>query len=98
MICVSVMLAVVQLWPLVFGGWGERDVAQAARLVPTAQAAVKPVTVKVPARVRPAQSGMPTCYQRYERAYASCGAGHAGCQLRAGDNWDVCEATGFWPE
>lgn len=102
MICVSFMLAVIQLWPLAFGGWGSSNPVAEARLVPAAhaasatKAAVK--AVAVPVRKRAAPAGMPTCYQRYERAYASCGGGNAGCQLRAGDNWDVCEATGFWPE
>ena len=98
MICVSFMLAIVQLWPLVFSGSGSKNPIAQARFMPAAQAAAKPVTLTVPNRVRPAPSGMPTCYQRYERAYASCGVGKAGCQLRAGDNWDICEATGFWPE
>ena len=98
MICVSFMLAIVQVWPLIFSGSGAKNPIAQARFVPGAQAAVKPVAMKIPTRVRPAQSGMPTCYQRYERAYASCGGGNARCQLRAGDNWDVCEATGFWPE
>lgn len=98
MICASFMLAIVQLWPLIFGGWGNDNPVATARLVPAAQAATRPLPVKVPARIKAARSDLPTCYQRYERAYATCGGGNADCQLRAGDNWDVCEATGFWPE
>ena len=98
MICVSFMLAIVQLWPMIFGHVEGGSPVVEARLVPAAQAAVMTKPVTMPARIPLRKLSMPTCYQRYERAFASCAPGNASCQLRVGDNWDVCEATGFWPE
>lgn len=96
-ICASLLLAMVQMWPLVFGGSGD-GASQGPRFVPAAHAAVRPLASTASGAVQFAQYGMPTCHQRYARAYARCEASAAGCQLRASDNWDVCEATGFWPE
>ncbi|MES2754783.1 MAG: hypothetical protein V4659_08970 [Pseudomonadota bacterium] len=92
------MLAIVQLWPLVFGGADGAEASLQPRLVSAAQAAERPAKVAVPTPKRIAKVPMPSCYHRYERAFAACTAGNAGCQLRAGDHWDVCEATGFWPD
>lgn len=109
MICVSVMLAMFQVWPMVFGQRGEAGAAQAAAVVPQRKAAISAVPQAAAAVISPAikpvagkvvvkrASAMPTCFQQYQRVYAQCGNGDPSCQLRAGDHWDVCEATGFWP-
>lgn len=106
MICVSVMLALVQLWPMVFGH----------QMMPTAPAiAAQAVALVSPGRVGQAipavakhadKNALPAtgaanpigCYQRYQRAYSACSPDSSGCRMQAADHWDLCEATGFWPE
>lgn len=106
MICVCFMLALLQLWPMVFGGSSDAGAAVAASpaavTAPVAPrvvrvAATRAATPVAGARPRPAALSMPSCYQLYERAFAQCGSGNPACQLKTGDHWDVCEATGFWP-
>lgn len=94
---------------MVFGRQSETGAAQAASptprkassvaAIPQASAAVlTPVVKPLAGKAAPKRAvAMPTCFQQYERVYAQCGAGDPSCQLKAGDHWDVCEATGFWP-
>lgn len=108
MICVSFMLAILQLWPMVFGqkSGGAANAAQSEpRFVAAAQAAPRSVAAvarrdmtPIPVKARATDAPMPSCYHLYEKAFARCGPGGAACQLKAGDAWDVCEATGFWPQ
>ena len=101
MILVSVMLAVFLGWPLVFGGrdsGGMESVRTSAKVVAAApqtqllQTAAQ--TVKAAASTPEAES----CYKRYQREVKLCsGNGGAACRLKSADNWDLCEATGFWP-
>ncbi len=80
---------------MLFGHGDSSNPVMEAQFVPSAQAADRAM---VPSWLRASPIGMPTCCQRYERAYNSCRAGDASCRMLMGDNWDVCEATGFWPE
>jgi uncharacterized membrane protein len=100
MICVSVMLAVFLGWPLAFGG-GEATVLQPTR----AEARSPAVTVAAPAAAAVAKAEEPatpkaeSCYKRYQREVRQCtGGASAACRLQSADHWDMCEATGFWPE
>ena len=99
MICVSVMLAVFLGWPLAFGG-GEATVLQPTR----AEARAPAVTAAAPAMtevaaVVPATPKAESCYKRYQREVRQCsGTASAACRLKSADHWDMCEATGFWPE
>ncbi len=103
MICVSFMLAVLQLWPVVFGrGEDSGGAAAAARAIPAAVAHPAPLSTDAAKALasKPklvARQSMPTCYQTYERKFGQCGGGDSACQLKVGDDWDVCEATGLWP-
>ena len=100
MICVSFMLAVVQIWPMVFGAKGDSGAAVAAApAIPAAVAQPVPGVAKsLTNKPKPgARQSMPTCYQTYERKFGQCGGGDAACQLSVNDAWDVCEATGLWP-
>ncbi len=101
MICVSVMLAVFLGWPLAFGG-GEATVLQPtraeARTVAVAAVASPAVSAAV-AEAKPATPKAESCYKRYQREVRMCTGGtSAACRLGAADHWDMCEATGFWPE
>jgi hypothetical protein len=101
MICVSVMLAVFLGWPLAFGG---RD---SGGLEASSRAEARPVAAVVPAEkpqylqasAAATQARPESCYHRFQREVRQCAAQNgAACRLKSADNWDLCEATGFWPE
>ncbi|MDG2532878.1 hypothetical protein P6144_04415 [Sphingomonas sp. HITSZ_GF] len=102
MILVSVMLAIYLGWPLAFGG-KQRGLetpaeARSVAAAPVSTKAVKPASraaVSTPASARPE-----SCYKRYQREVKQCSGETTGaaCKLGAADHWDMCEATGFWPE
>ncbi|RYD57804.1 MAG: hypothetical protein EOP60_03795 [Sphingomonadales bacterium] len=60
------------------------------RVIPEAAAASAPA-----APVKPE-----SCYKRFQREVKLCTSGDASaaCKLGAADHWDMCEATGFWPD
>lgn len=104
MICVSVMLAVFLTWPLVFGSEKSSSVRAAgakavASVSPPPASAAEAQLMKT--AVRPAKlpeaKVLESCFKRYEREYAQCGATNSACRMKVADNWDLCEATGFWP-
>ena len=101
MICVSVMLAIFLVWPVLFGGAETLSEAEqrTPRLVPQAKAAETRI-VKAESRSAADNSlAMLTCYKRYEAAFGNCvGADAAQCRGVAADKWDLCEARGVWPE
>lgn len=93
MICVSVMLAVFLGWPLAFGGGSGGADQRAGASVPVEKQ--KPATQLASVEATaPAES----CYKRYQREIRQCADGSAACRLKSADNWDLCEATGFWPD
>lgn len=97
MICVSVMLAVFLGWPLAFGGGNGSGDQRAVASAPVAKAQPAPATATQLAAAdvhAPAES----CYKRYQREIKQCADGSAACRLKSADNWDLCEATGFWPD
>ena len=106
MICVSVMLALVQLWPVVFGH--RLQATMPALAAETKLAAASPASSQsVPAvAVVPVSKALPVtgkanpigCYQRYQIAYRACSPSDGGCRMAAADRWDLCEATGMWQE
>ena len=99
MIFVCVMLAMLQVWPMVFGHRaGEASAAisdrtEKPRLIPAvATTQLVPATVSMPA------SGAPkSCYKQYQAAFATCSKDDQACHIKTADQWDLCEATGFWP-
>ncbi len=100
MIAVSVMLAIYLGWPLAFGG-KERglETAAEARGVATATAVRHERAVTV-ASASPGPTRPESCYRRYQREVKQCTGvtTAAACKLGAADHWDMCEATGFWPD
>lgn len=102
MICVSFMLLLLQLWPMVFGHRaGEASAAVSAEAhapkviaaVATTQAIPVPAAVSVPADGAPK-----SCYKQYTAVFAACTRDDQACHIKAADQWDLCEATGFWPK
>jgi hypothetical protein len=102
MICVSVMLAVFLCWPLAFGGHSATalDSRAGANPVAVSAPAEPPEVIQAMAQADALQEGpkAESCYKRYQREVKTCnGGGSAACRLKNADNWDLCEATGFWP-
>jgi hypothetical protein len=105
MICVSFMLAILLVWPMVFGSGGSSSlnaapVVSRPAIVSTARAdGAKLIRTAVVQVTPPPAKAIESCFKRYERAYAGC-TGEAGgtCRQKVADGWDLCEATGFWPE
>ena len=101
MICVSVLLALFQIWPMVFGhdGVGALAAATPARpmpaIVPVASAA-KTTSIAT----RPGNNGnvLKSCQALYRETASVCSVTDPACGNRAIDKWDICDATGFWPE
>lgn len=100
MILATLLLAVFVAWPLVFGNKqkGLEEAAE-ARSVAMRSPPKASFVLATAVAARPAESRKPeSCYQRYQREVKQCaGADMAGCKLGAADHWDMCEATGFWP-
>lgn len=98
MILVSVMLAIYLGWPLAFGGKQRGlETPAEARMVAAAPVSTKryaKAAISAPVSTRPE-----SCYKRYQREVKLCTgeATSAACKLGAADHWDMCEATGFWP-
>jgi len=101
MICVSVMLALLLGWPIAFGGTddGGREPRAGARQVtaPAPPKRPKPMPVSFEREGDRPES----CASLFQHATRLCprgGIGAVACQQEAADDWDLCEARGFWPE
>lgn len=97
MICVSVMMALFLGWPLAFGGGNSGGIQPGSRAEARIVEAVVPKVTPAAATV---DSSRPeSCYKRFQRENRQCdGRNSQACKLKAADQWDMCEATGFWPE
>ncbi|WP_374146308.1 hypothetical protein [Sphingomonas sp. 28-63-12] len=107
MICVSVMLAILQLWPMVFGQ-SVTPAEVAATAAPGAHAAARvpspmvalassgPVEAMKSSSQAAVSTGHISCYRHYEIAFAACAPSDRACRMKSADQWDLCEATGFW--
>lgn len=101
MICASVMLALFQVWPMIFGQRtgvlaAQNSVRPAPKLAPAAPTVrATPVQAKVSDTVSAAPK---SCQVQYQAASSRCSATDQACNIRATDRWDICDATGFWPE
>ena len=96
MICASVVLAIFQLWPMIFGhganGTATTSMARPRLVAAVASSRLAPIKVAAMAPDGPPQS----CYAHYRTLYTACPIGDRACHLRAADAWDLCEATGTW--
>ncbi len=108
MICVSVMLAVLQLWPMVFG---KNATASTAAMASPAQVIVSsaPITPRPAVLTRevklannfaqaPEKTPVINCYKSYQIAFEACSPADGQCRVKAADHWDLCDARGFWSE
>ena len=102
MICVSVMLALFQIWPMILGQRGAGALAaETAR--PSAPKPASVVTtvrvIPIPAKASNLGSAAPrNCQPQYQAALRRCATTDKACHIKTVDQWDVCDATGFWPE
>lgn len=106
MICVSVLLALFHLWPIVFSprvpptaAQGARPAALATQVMPTQIGVVAMVDQPPPMAPAAATVAVPkSCYRQYRMTVDRCPAGDRSCQARTADQWDLCEARGMWPQ
>jgi hypothetical protein len=100
MIAVSVMLAIFLVWPLVFGHSAAPVDAAPAQAHSLASGRAELALVDGTGKPLHAASARKpeSCYHRYQREVAACSVNSAACRLSVADRWDLCEATGFWPQ
>jgi hypothetical protein len=100
MIAVSVMLAIFLAWPLVFGHSAAPVDAAPVQAHTLASGKAELALVDGTSKpVRYAAARKPeSCYHRYQREVAVCSVNSASCRMSVADRWDLCEATGFWPQ
>lgn len=100
MICVSIMLAMLQVWPMMFGhrtvGAGAVSVAASLpKTIPAVALASSKPRIEAAAAV---STPLPkSCYRQYQAKFGQCPAGDQACHVKVADDWDLCEATGVWP-
>ena len=99
MICVCVMLAMLQVWPMIFGPRaGEASAAISERAEKPKLLPAVATARTIPAKVSvPAGGALKSCYKQYQAAFAICSRDDQACHIKTADQWDLCEATGFWP-
>ena len=93
LICAGTMLALLLLWPIVFGGGA------------ASSASASTVTIPIPPRIYPSSlAALPriarvteSCGATLARAKRACAPGDAACAHAVADAFDVCEAKGMWP-
>jgi len=71
----------------------ETDAPKLVAAVATAREIPVPAVVSVPADGAPL-----SCYKHYKAVFAGCSQDDQACHIKAADQWDLCEATGFWPK
>ena len=101
MICVSVMLALFQLWPVVFGRPGGKAPTAAAVAAVAPRAVLAVATASTMPELTPASASAPapkSCYRQYQAKFAQCPAADQACHVKVADQWDLCEAKGIWPQ
>ena len=101
MICVSVVLALFQMWPLVFGHHGTATPSAATVVAVAPHAALAVARASVIPEMTPAAVSVPapkSCYRQYQAKFGQCSATDQACHVKAADQWDLCEATGMWPK
>lgn len=107
MIVASVVLAIVQFWPMVFGSpVTPTQVAQTAAPAAIAAPTGQPKMTNLVAdsnQLFTSGTSQPTgkkeqisCYRHYEIAFAACSPTDRACRMKSADQWDLCEATGLW--
>lgn len=102
MICVSVMLAIILVWPLMFMRGGSEATNVAARAIKPAVAksadtSARTIQVGLSMLIPPAVAKPESCERHLARAERKCGSDNA-CLLAASDKWDLCQATGAWQD
>lgn len=101
MICVSVMLALLQAWPVIFGHRGGIAPTTAPVLAAAPRVTMAVAKASTAPKMMPTVASAPapkTCYQQYRAKFGQCAAGDRVCHIKIADQWDLCEATGMWPQ
>lgn len=99
LICISVMLALVLAWQSFFDGKaGDAADQVLAKALDTKleHEKLKPAAVSLSMLIPPAAAKPVPCDRSYARAVRECGI-DASCRMAASDHYDLCQATGMWP-
>ncbi len=94
MICITAMLVLVQIWPSIFGQRSASDLS-----VPAAHAAFSsPAPTRRGTASAWETSTPPACFPQYRQSLTTCAKGDRVCTAKAANAYDMCDATGFWPQ
>jgi hypothetical protein len=94
MVGITTMLVLLQVWPSVFGQRSASDIS-----VPLAHAASgNPVDQVRGTASAWETSNPPACFAGYRRTLNACAKGDTACAAKTTNAYDLCEATGFWPQ
>lgn len=99
LICISVMLALVLAWQSFFdgkSGGSARQVIAKALHTKFEQEKPRPMAVSIDMLIPPAAAKPVPCDRSYAKAVRACGI-DASCRTAAVDHYDLCQATGMWP-
>lgn len=96
LICAGTMLALLVLWPLVFGAGGASMAAANTVTIPIPPRVVKDRAAPL-AALPPTMPGIESCRATRSRARRACAPGDAACAEAVADAFDICEAKGMWP-
>ena len=94
MIGITTVLVLLQVWPSVFGQRSASDIS-----VPLAHAAAGTPVDQVRGTASAWEtSNPPACFAEYRRTLNACAKGDKTCETKTVNAFDLCEATGFWPQ
>ena len=94
MIGITTVLVLLQVWPSVFGQRSASDIS-----VPLAHAAAGTAVDQVRGTASAWEtSNPPACFAEYRRTLNACAKGDKACETKTVNAFDLCEATGFWPQ
>ncbi|QQV75907.1 hypothetical protein H5J25_09825 [Sphingomonas aliaeris] len=94
MIGIMTVLVLLQVWPSVFGQRSASDIS-----VPLAHAAAGNAVDQVRGTASAWEtSNPPACFAEYRRTLNACAKGDKACETKTVNAFDLCEATGFWPQ
>ena len=102
MICTTIMMAIFLAWPMAFGddhrpGFAPGP-ARAEALAFDTPVRTTPIRIEVRSAAITDRTVPASCQKRYEQAYSGCAIADRECRITAGEDWDICDQTGFWPE
>jgi len=107
LICAGTMLALLLLWPILFGGTAASTASASAAGSTVSMTVPAPAKLRAPASraiappplsaLPPLTSQVETCGATRVRARRLCSPDDAACAASVSDAYDICQARGLWP-